>query len=692
MTDSDTGPRHAFEDSRRLTGPSRWSAGTAVELTALSSAAGLPSAHAAWAARVRAICSALGWPDPQPVARRHAGGTTLAFAAPDDTLLTATEVNEWAWEQAAGARVANEGFDEAHGVLHAPVATFAERADAERSRPLARLTAAARERGVPVTADDDALTLGAGHASVTFARAALPLPLDVPWPRLHDIPKALVTGSNGKTTTVRLIAAMARAAGHRAGLTSTEGIVIDGEPVAGGDYSGPAGARTVLRDRRVSLAVLETARGGLARRGLAVAQADVAIVTNLSADHFGEYGIHNVVDLAELKLVVARAVVERGLLVLNADDAVLMAAAERLPHAAAARRALFALDHDTPALAALREQRGGATCGAAQGRLRLHHEQHTHDLGAVADLPLAFGGAAGYNLMNLTAAALAAVAGLGLPIEAVRATLHSFGRDPRDNPGRLERHAWRGATVLIDYAHNPDGLARLLALARALPHQRLLLLLGQAGNRDDAAIADLARTAAAARPDLVMLKELPTMLRGRASGEVSMLLGQALRSGEVQPQPQSIVNGGDEADAAAALLDAAQAGDVVVLPLHSDEGRAAVSARIVRDGGSMSSFVATVISTWAEVGARLPEYGFRSSARSDTSLGKAVIEVEGPGSTALIEIWEHAQCLDATALDLASGGSTVLGAGPCHSYAEAHARLLALRTNLLKHAGTQGDA
>lgn len=580
MTDvADDGPRLAFEDSRRLPGPNRWFAGSAVVLTPLSSAAAKDASLTAWAHRVRAMCSTLGWPEPQPVAHEHASGALLAFAAPEDALFTATEVNEWAWEQAAGERAVREGFDEAHA-LPAPAATFAERADRERSRPLARLKAAARERGVPIVDDDDALTLGTGRTGMTYPHAALPLPMDVPWTTLRGIPTALVTGSNGKTTTVRVIAAMARAAGHCAGLTSTEGIAIDGEPVAGGDYSGPAGARTVLRDARVTLAVLETARGGIARRGLAVTQADVAVVTNISADHFGEYGIDSEADLAELKLVVARALScnmsERGLLVLHADDAVLMAAADRLPQAARARRALFAADANQPALVALRAA-GGATCGASQGRLQLHHAGTAHDLGAIGDLPLAFHGAAAYNVMNLAAAALAAVAGLALPVAAVRATLAAFGRDPRDNPGRLERHTLRGATVLIDYAHNPDGLARLLDVARALPHQRLLLLLGQAGNRSDAAIAELAHTAAAARPDLVMLKELPAMLRGRSAGDVPALLRQGLLDADLAPERVQL--GGEEPAATLALLDAARTGDVVVLALHSDEGRAAAAAR-----------------------------------------------------------------------------------------------------------------
>jgi UDP-N-acetylmuramyl tripeptide synthase len=575
-------PNLAFDDSRRLTGPNRWYPGTAVVLTPLDPKIDVP----AWERRVCEVTAALGWPDPRPRAHRHAQGLFLAFAAPEPALFTATEINEWACEQASHGR-----FEHVHALPPDPADHFADRAAQERSRPLQRLRDAAARHGVPCYADDDALTLGAGRTGLTFARAALPLPMDVPWPRLADIPKALVSGSNGKTTTVRLIAAMARSAGHTPGLCSTEGITVDRERVAAGDYSGPAGARAVLRDPRVTLAVLETARGGIARRGLAVTQAEVAVVTNVSADHFGEYGIDSVDDIAELKLALAHVVNAHGLLVLNADDVVLMAAARRLPHAATAPTALFAADHDAPALRALRE-RGGATCGVRAGRLVLTHGGAAHDLGAVNDLPLAWGGAAAHNVLNLAAAAVAAAVGLGLPVEAVRSTAQSFGRDPQDNAGRLERWQHRGATVLIDYAHNPDGLARLLAVARALlvsrrgragGHRRLLLLLGQAGNRDDAAIAALARTAAAARPDLVMLKELPAMLRGRAPGEVPALLRRELCAAGLD---DAVVQGGEpEAQAALALLALAREGDVLVLPLHGEKGRTVVSRQLTPGSG-----------------------------------------------------------------------------------------------------------
>lgn len=567
----------AFEDSRRLPGPNRWLPGPAVVLAALGTAAQDASALQAWAQRVQVLCEALGWPAPQPRVQRHAQGTMLAFAAPPDALLTATELNEWAWERSAAATgaLAAEGRQTqhpAHDELPALAAWLAGRACEEASPPLQRLRAAAQARGLPVFEDDDSLSLGAGSGSRTWPRAALPLALDVSWATLHDIPTLVVTGSNGKTTITRLLAAMAQAAGLRPGLCSTEGVLVGGRCVAAGDYAGPAGARAVLRHPEVQCAVLETARGGLLRRGLALRRADVALVTNVSADHLGEYGIDSVEDIAQVKLVVAHAVAASGTLVLNGGDAVLMAAAAHSPVvqavAAAGRLALFAGDHAHPALAALRA-RGGSTCAPQAGRLLLARGAAAlADLGAVDELPLTLGGAAAYNLENAAAAVLAATAA-GLPLAAVQATLQRFGARPQDNPGRLERWAWRGATVLVDYAHNPDGLAQLLAVARALlaPGGRLGLLLGQAGNRDDAAIIELARTAARCQPDCVVVKELPTMLRGRAPGSVPALLLQGLAAAGLPAARCLRVD--DEAAAVRTLLQRAQPGDVLVLPVHT---------------------------------------------------------------------------------------------------------------------------
>ncbi len=527
----------------------------------------------------------------RPAARveRHRGGALLVFAAGADVLFTATEVNEWAWERAA-AESGESWFDLAHDLGDRAVAAFAARAAAEPLPALVALRAAARAHRLPLLDDDDEVSIGAGTGSRTWPRDALPAIDAVPWAALHDVPAALVTGSNGKTTTVRLLAAIAAAAGRTPGHCCTEGVIVGGRSVASGDYAGPAGARRVLRDPAVQVALLETARGGLLRRGLAVPRADAAVVTNISPDHLGEYGIEDADDLAETKLVVAHAVRQGGTLVLNADDPTLMAAADRMPHARAARRALFAADFDHPALRALRAA-GQGTCGVRDGELWLSLDALASvsvsagagagagagaaserapaaecSLGRIADLPLTLGGAARHNIGNLAAAALAAVA-LGLPVDAIAATFASFGADPHDNPGRLERWPYRGAMVLVDYAHNPDGLAQLLGVARALQPRRLLLLLGQAGNRDDAAIADLVRTAASFAPDRVVVKELALMLRGRTPGEVPALIERELRAAGLAPE--QVATEPDEEAAARRLLADAQAGDVVVLPVHT---------------------------------------------------------------------------------------------------------------------------
>jgi cyanophycin synthetase len=573
-------PHHAFEDSRRLTGANLYSAAPAVVLTPLGPAALDGAAQGRWLAFVHSMCLALGWPAPLPRVHAHAGGVMLAFTAPGEALFTATEVNEWAWERAAAEdpQHAATGFDLAQPARIDAVAYFHARAAAEPSAPFIKLVVCASSLGVPCVADDDCLSMGEGVGSVVYPRAALPLAMDVPWQRLHSVPKVLVTGSNGKTTTTRLLAAMAKAAGLTPGLSGTEGVVVGDTVVATGDYAGPAGARAVLRHPAVQVAVLETARGGLLRRGLAVQQADVAVVTNISADHLGEHGVDTEDDIARVKLVLAHAVAHSGTLVLNADDRALLLAATHLPHVVGVPWAFFARDHMAQPLQMLRSH-GSSTCGSQHGHLILTLGGEEHDLGATRDMPLSLHDSARYNIDNMAAAALTAGL-LKWPLAAIRSSLQQFGARPEDNPGRLERWPYRGATVLVDYAHNPDGLAQLLQVAHALKPQRLGLLLGQAGNRGDDAILALAGAAGAYLPDRIVIKELPQMLRGRELGQVPQLLMQGLTAAGVPAA--HISHQADEETAARELLAWAQPGDVVVLPIHTTAARAAVLAALRR--------------------------------------------------------------------------------------------------------------
>ena len=183
------------------------------------------------------------------------------------------------------------------------------------------LAAQAAARGVTYLGHDGTVSVGLGQGCQVLESADAP----VDWAAVSDIPVAMVTGTNGKSTTVRLAAAIGAAAGKCVGLSSSDWVRVGGEILDEGDYSGPAGARLAVRDSRVEMAVIETARGGLMRRGLPVPQADVCVLTNIAADHLGTYGITDVASLADAKFQLADAVKPGGRLVLNADDAELVA-------------------------------------------------------------------------------------------------------------------------------------------------------------------------------------------------------------------------------------------------------------------------------------------------------------------------------------------------------------------------------
>jgi cyanophycin synthetase len=612
-----------FEDSRRLTGSNLFfdSPGAVLEAVTVDDAV-----LAAWSARIARARSWLHWPEtavnvatlrPRAAARaasiairRHAAGTSLALAAPVDQLFTATEINEWAfcaalfesdpvrWTELEGALIeaaraaatrAGESLEPGRR-LPMPVAfavappvleeqaafsRFTTLSKTESAPRLRNLVAAADERALLHVSDDDQVTLGSGAGGRTWPVDALPEVSEVPWSNLRDVPAALVTGSNGKTTTVRLLAACVRAHSWRDGYNCTDGVFIQGEQIASGDYSGPAGTRMILRDPRVEAAILETARGGIIRRGLAAERAQVAVITNISSDHFGEYGVHDLAGLADVKLVVASVVDGDGLLVLNADDPILLARSDELD----CPIGWFSRDHDHPTLQAHRA-RGGATSGVRDYRLIVSRYTDEQDLGAIADMPLTVGGSADYNVSNIAGAALAALE-LGVSSTTVAEVLARFGADPADNPGRLMRYDYRGAQVLIDYAHNPEGLSGLMSVAARLRRTgRLAVILGQAGNREDADIERLATTAARFKPDLVVIKEIEAFLRGRALGETPALIRAALLRAGVPEAALEMCS--SEIGAVRRVLEWAQAGDVLVMPVHERLVRAEAIALVAQ--------------------------------------------------------------------------------------------------------------
>ncbi|HEX9793041.1 MAG TPA: Mur ligase family protein [Planctomycetota bacterium] len=508
---------------------------------------------AAWRECVRRILAAVGWAEEPLWVRVFAGGASVGFAAPRDALYAATEVNEWAVAAAAARLDGTEepSFDQAATHLRALI-------EAESNPALRTLERAAECRDVAFSSDDEHVSVGLGTGARCWPAGDLPAPEAVDWERIHDVPVALVTGTNGKTTTVRLLRAMIRAAGLVAGVSTTDWIGVGDEIVATGDWSGPGGARRVLRDPRVEMAVLETARGGMLRRGLAVQRAEVALITNIAEDHLGEFGVGDLQGLADAKFVVAR--VARHL-VLNADDEVLRERALS-PDLAVG---WFGLD---PAAPGLRERlaAGAEACVLDDGELVRHGAAGRETVLPVAEIPATLGGAARHNVAN-AAAAVAVASALGLSLDAVRAGLRSFANSAEENPGRLNEFELGGVRVLVDFAHNPHAMEPLMDLVAALPAQRRALILGQAGDRDDAAIRALAQVAVRAAPDRVFLKEMAEYQRGRIAGEVVQLLHEELCASGLPPQ--AVQRCDSELAAARAALSWAARGDLLLLLSHA---------------------------------------------------------------------------------------------------------------------------
>lgn len=561
-------------EARRLTGPNLLldSAGAAVEVAfepaELVAAAGPRRIDSLARVRLRLqrVCSALHWPV-DLIVRWHGNGATLAFAAELDRLNTATDLLEWAIRPTT------------LGSLPRAVAKLSQRLAKEANPDLLRLQAWAQDHGIRMLWDDQVVSLGCGATCLSWPTGDLPDPDQLNPDRFEHVPTAFVTGTNGKTTTTRLLARMARCAGLHVGNSTTDGWSIDEQMVESGDWTGPGAARKVVRDARVECAVLETARGGLLRRGLAVTDADVAVVTNVSDDHLGEWGIDSVAAMAEAKLSISKGLIRGGALIVNADCAPLMHAVARLGlDSGDFALARFCVDPSAERQAALFEQ-GDAFAFSKRGALWWQRGGLQVAVLPLSESPICFGGHAVHNVENALAALLAGRA-LGLPWEAIRQGLRSFHPSSADNPGRANHLTLAGATILLDFAHNPDGVRHIVHLAKSIPAKRRLITLGQAGDRSDEAIRALADTGFELGAERYVLKESLHYLRGRALGEVTNLLrGQLVARGVPTDRVAMCQDEESALDDALAWL---RPGDLLVLLIHDDF--AAALARLTAAG------------------------------------------------------------------------------------------------------------
>lgn len=334
------------------------------------------------------------------------------------------------------------------------------------------------------------------------------------------IPVVAVTGTNGKTTTVRLIAHLLTAGGMRTGMTNTDGVYIEGRRIDSGDCSGPRSARNVLLHPDVDAAVFETARGGLLREGLAFDRCQVAVVTNIgSGDHLGLNYITTLEDLAVLKRVIVQNVADGGVAVLNAADPVVAAMAQNCRGSVT----YFAADAEHPIMSTHRAQ--GQRVVYVDGGMLVAAQGKTEHKVALSEVPITRNGSIGFQVENVMAS-VAAAWGVGMPWERICAGLKSFANESDNAPGRFNVFNYRGATVIADYGHNPDAILALVSAVESMPAKRRSVVISGAGDRRDVDITQQTEILGAAFDDVLLYQD--QCQRGRADGEVVALLRQGL--------------------------------------------------------------------------------------------------------------------------------------------------------------------
>jgi cyanophycin synthetase len=377
--------------------------------------------------------------------------------------------------------------------------------------------------------------------------------------RRSRIPIFAITGTNGKSTTARMVARILCEAGYRVGLTSTSGVYIDGRLQVAADASGPRSARMVLSNPTVDAAVLEAARGGILREGLGFDRCDVGAVLNVTADHLGVKGIDTVEDLARVKSIVTESVGRLGHAVLNADDPLTVAMARH----AGGRLVWFSGSAGAAARDPIRSHIAGGGLAVVQegGNILLYRNGRTVVV-PTADVPATLGGAADFNTLNALAAT-AMTAAFGIEVETIARALRAFTTSFEESPGRLNILDAHGVRVIVDYAHNPAALIALGRLVERLRTDtgRSFGMVSIPGDRRDCDLIEMGVLASGIF-DEIMFREAPDG-RGRPAGSINALMSEgALSAGK---PPECVHRLGNEEEATDECLRRARPGDLVVL-------------------------------------------------------------------------------------------------------------------------------
>ncbi|MAM30503.1 MAG: cyanophycin synthetase [Flavobacteriaceae bacterium] len=348
--------------------------------------------------------------------------------------------------------------------------------------------------------------------------------IDKLFPRQGDtgrIPITAITGTNGKTTTSRLIAHMAKMKGHRVGYTTSDGVYIQNRLLMTGDCTGPASAEFVLKDPTVNFAVLECARGGLLRAGLGFKNCDVAVVTNVAADHLGLKGIHTIEQLARVKGVIPETVLPDGYAILNADDDLVY----EMRRSINCNLALFSMDEENTRIKAL-QRRGGLTAVHENGYVTICKGEWKMRIMKAEAIPLTYGGKAEFMIQNVLAAVLAAHV-QGIRIEDMKVALETFIPSAAQTPGRLNLFKFENFTILLDYAHNPAGMRALKKFADKLEASHRVCIIAGIGDRREEDNNMIGSIAAEMSDEIIIRQD--KRLRGKTEEELIKMLDDGIK-------------------------------------------------------------------------------------------------------------------------------------------------------------------
>jgi UDP-N-acetylmuramyl tripeptide synthase len=515
--------RLVVDGCRRLTGPSLVWSETGAILDVLIQDIDPDAVLDCWYRQLNEVLGEVDWEQAKLTHRRFETGFNLLLAAPIDQLYSAVMILEAAWYFCACELLKVDV--EARQIL---LEDIREQMQVEKNSKLIRLQAEAEAHAVDFLFDDDIVSIGHGIGSASFAVDQIPQSKQINWDTIHDVPVGLITGTNGKSTSVRLLDGIARSAQQQSGVTSTDFVRVGDDVLDHGDYSGPGGARLLLRDPRLEVAFLEVARGGILRRGLALRHARAALVTNVANDHLGQYGVNTLEALTEAKFSISKALAENGVLVVNADDAGIV---DYLSDKPRQNLCWFSLDKSNPLIQQQIEHQGRC-CFADDGNIVNFDSNRLEHVCRVNEIPMTLDGAALHNVRNALGAVGVASA-MNYTSAQIGAGLCRFNSDERDNPGRLNIFKLaNSARAIVDFAHNAHSVEAVTSTVDHLAARHKWALFGSAGDRSDAEIAAIASGVCAIEPDHVVVVEVEPYLRGRELGEVSEIMKQAcLQSG-----------------------------------------------------------------------------------------------------------------------------------------------------------------